>query len=820
LGAGPGYKPNAMLKNYFKIAFRNLWKNKGYSAINIIGLAIGIATCLLISLFVIDELSFDRFNNNADRIYRVSADIKFGGEEQKLAVCPDPLASTMLRDYPEMENAVRLRSYGPSLVKKGNENIKEQRIIYADSTLFDVFTLPLISGNSKKALVEPNSVVITEKVAKKYFGTTNVLGKVLRFDNSHDYKVTAVIKDMPPNSHFNFDFFVSLAGSEEARRNIWLSFNFVTYVLLRPDANPKLFESKFDELIKKYMWPQAQDLMKINAEDFKKSGNYVNLSLMPLTDIHLRSDRVAELGPNSDIQVVYIFSIIAIFILLVACVNFMNLSTARSANRSKEVGIRKVLGTRRKNLVAQFLTEAVIMSLIAFVLAILIAILLLPYLNQLAVKNLTLSIFEHPLLFPLLIGFAIIVGLMAGSYPAWYLSAFRPIQVLKGTVAGGFKRSYLRNSLVVFQFFISIVLIISTVVIYNQLNYIRNKKLGFNREQVLLVRDAYALDKQAEAFKQEILKYPEIVSATKSSYLPVNNSSRDNESLFSEGHIENDKAVSTQFWTVDHDYVKTMGMQIVDGRDFNTDMPTDSSAIILNETAVKLFGFSGKPLGRKVTRLVDLKLRTTKDYTVIGVVKNFNFESLRQTIGALCMKIGNDPGTISFRMKTTDVAQTINRVKNAWKSIAPNEPFTYTFLNEEFDNMYRGEQRSGKIFISFAVLAILIACLGLFGLAAYAAEQRTKEIGIRKVLGATVSNIVGMLSKDFLKLVIIASLIAFPVSWWFMNKWLQDFAYRIQIGWWIFFLAAFASIFIALITVSFQAVKAALNNPVKNLRTE
>jgi putative ABC transport system permease protein len=809
-----------MLKNYFKIAFRNLWKNKGYSAINIIGLAIGIATCLLITLFVIDELSFDRYNKNADRIYRVNSDLKFGGEAHVMAVCPDPLASTLIRDYPEVENAVRFRSYGPSLVKKGNENIKEERIIYVDSTVFDIFTLPMIAGDPMKALAEPNSVVITESTAKKYFGTTNVLGKVLRFDNQNDNKITGVIKDVPGNSHFNFDFFVSLAGSEEARRNIWLSFNFVTYVLLRPGTDRNAFEKKFDDLIKKYMWPQAQDLMKIDAEQFKRSGNYVRLSLIPLTDIHLHSDRVAELAPNSDIQVVYIFSIIAIFILLVACVNFMNLSTARSANRAKEVGIRKVLGTQRKNLVSQFLTEAVVMSLIAFVFAILTAILLLPFLNQLAVKSLSLSVVEHPWLYPLLIGFAVLVGLLAGSYPAWYLSAFRPIQVLKGTVAGGFKRSYLRSSLVVFQFFISIVLIIATVIIYNQLNYIRNKKLGFNKEQVLLVRDSYALDKQAETFKQEALKYPEIVSATKSGYLPVNNSNRDNESLFSEGHIENDKAVSTQLWTVDHDYIKTMGMQIVEGRDFNKDMPTDSSAIIINETAVKLFGFSGNPLGRKVTRLIDLKARTTRDFIVIGVVKNFNFESLRQTIGALCMKIGNDPGTISFRMKTTDVANTINHIKGLWKRTAPNEPFTYTFLNEEFDNMYRTEQRSGKIFVSFAVLAILIACLGLFGLAAYAAEQRTKEIGIRKVLGATVSNIVAMLSTDFLKLVIIASLIAFPVAWWLMNKWLQDFAYRIAIGWWIFALAAFVSIFIAIMTVSFQAIKAALSNPVKNLRTE
>ena len=678
----------------------------------------------------------------------------------------------------------------------------------------------MIAGNPKKALAEPNSVVITENIANKYFNSTNVLGKTLRFDNRNDFKITGVIKAVPENSHFNFDFFVSLAGVDEARQNIWLSFNFNTYLLLRKDADVGSFQRKFDEMLEKYMFPQAMELLKINAEDFKKSGNYVNLSLVPLTDIHLHSDRIAELAPNSDVQVVYIFSIIAIFILLVACVNFMNLSTARSANRAKEVGIRKVLGTQRKNLVTQFLTEAVVMSLIAFVFAIAIALLLLPYLNQLALKNLTLSVQEHPVLLPVLIGFAIIVGLLAGSYPAWYLSAFRPIQVLKGTLAGGFKRSYLRSSLVVFQFFISIVLIISTIIIYNQLNYIRNKKIGFNKEQVILVRDAYVLDKKAETFKQEVLKYPEILSGTKSGYLPVSNSGRDNESLFPEGQIENDKAVSTQVWTVDHDYVKTMGMQIVGGRDFNREFPTDSSAIILNETAVKLFGFSGNPIGRKVTELEDLNAKTTRDYTVIGVVKNFNFESLRQNIGSLVMKIGNNAGTISFRMKTTDMAQTINRIKTTWKNIAPNEPFTYSFLNEEFENMYRSEQRSGKIFISFAVLAILIACLGLFGLAAYAAEQRTKEIGIRKVLGATVSNIVSMLSKDFLKLVLIASLIAFPVAWWFMNKWLEDFAYRIHISWWVFVLASFVSIFIAIITVSFQAIKAALANPVKNLRTE
>ena len=809
-----------MIKNYLKIALRNLWKNKSFSAINIFGLAIGIATCLLISLYVLDELNFDRYNDKADRIYRVNADLKFGGEDQKFAVSPDPMAFTLVKDYPEVESAVRFRNYGPSLVKKGNENIKEERIIYTDSTLFDVFTLPMISGNPKKALTDPNSVVITESIANKYFKSTDVVGKTLKFDNNTDLKITGVIKDMPDASHFKFDFFVALAGVKEANQNIWLSFNFNTYILLRKDADVNSFQKKFDELMAKYMWPQAEQLMQIDQKEFKRSGNYIRLSLIPLTAIHLHSDRTAELAANSDIQVVYIFSLIAVFILLVACVNFMNLSTARSANRAKEVGIRKVLGTQRKNLIGQFLTEAILMSLIAFVLAVVIALLLLPYLNNLAAKDLSLSLTEHPLMLPILIGFTILVGIVAGSYPAFYLSSFRPVQVLKGTVAGGFKRSYLRSSLVVFQFFISIVLIIATIIIYNQLDYIRNKKLGFNREQVILIKDAYVLDKKAETFKQEVLKYPQIVSGTKSGYLPVANSSRDSESLFAEGKIENDKAVTSQFWTVDHDYIKTFGMQIVQGRDYDKDLLTDSDAVIINETAVKLFGFTGDPIGKKITKITDITKKETKDYTVIGVVKNFNYESLRQNIGALCMRMAKSNSVISFRVKTGNIDQTVNHIQRTWKSIAPNEPFNYTFLNEEFDNMYRSEQRSGKIFISFAILAIFIACLGLFGLATYAAEQRIKEIGIRKVLGATVTNIVTMLSTDFLKLVLIASLIAFPVAWWGMNKWLQDFAYRINISWWIFLIAGISALLIAMLTVSFKAIKAALTNPVKNLRTE
>lgn len=807
-----------MLKNYLKVAIRNLWKNKSFSAINIFGLAIGIGTCLLITLYVLDELSFDKFNKNSARIYRANVDLKFGGADQKFAVASAPLAFTMVKDYPQIENAVRFRNYGPAVVKKGNQNIHEQNIIYTDSTIFDVFTIPMIAGNPKKALTEPNSVVISESIADKYFGQTNAVGKQLLFDNKKLYAVTGVIKDIPENSHFHYDFFISLAGDPLSREDNWLSFNFNTYLLLKQGTDPKVIQAKFDEIMKKHVFPQAESIMHITADEFKKSGNYINLNLTPLTDIHLKSDRIGELSANSSIQTVYIFSAIAIFILLIACVNFMNLSTARSANRAKEVGVRKVLGTQRSNLIQQFLTESVLLSLIAFIIALVISSLLLPFFNQLASKQFTLSPFAHPLLLPVLFMFAVAVGLLAGSYPALYLSAFKPIEVLKGKIGAGFKSSYFRSSLVVFQFFISIFLIISTIVIYRQLSYIQNKKLGFNKEQVLTIKNTYAIGKNLEVFKDEVLKLPGVKSATVSGYLPVPSSRSDNP-FFPEGQIDNKKAVAMQNWSIDNDYIPTLGMEILKGRNFSKEYSTDSNGIIINETAAHLFGYQN-PIGKKIWKLVNINSGTAKNYTVIGVVKNFHFASLRENIGALCMVLDKSTDAVSFRLSADNITGIIKNVEAVWKKLSPGEAFTYSFLNEDFNAMYTSEQRTGKIFIVFAVLAIFIACLGLLGLATYAAEQRTKEIGIRKVLGASVSNIAGMLSKDFLKLVIIAAVITFPVAGWVMNRWLQDFAYRITISWWIFLIAGLVAVLIALIIVSFQAIKAAVSNPVKSLRTE
>ncbi len=769
-------------------------------------------------LYVLDELSYDRYNDKADRIYRVDGDIQFGGTHFILAVAPDPMGPSLKKDYPQIEQYVRFRGYGGLLIKKGNENLQEDRVIYADSTLFDVFTLPMIQGDTKTALTEPHTVVITEKMAKKYFNSTNIVGQTLIVNDTTNYKVTGVIKNIPAQSHFNFDFFITMTDLEESRRSNWVSNNFNTYIVLKPGVNPKSIESQFDRMVTKYVGPQIQQILNLNMNEFKKSGNFDRYALMPLTKIHLYSNKTAELSANNNIQYVYIFSAIAIFILLIACVNFMNLSTARSSGRAREVGVRKVLGSLRSNLITQFLTESTLISFIALLFALLFAWLLLPYFNQLGGKEMSLGLISRPWLLPALIILVVVVGLIAGSYPAFYLSGFRPIQVLKGKLAAGFKSGWLRSGLVIFQFFTSIVLIIGTVVIYNQLNFIRNKKLGFNRDQVLILQNTDALGKQAKAFKEEILRLQGVENATMTGFLPTADW-RSDSPLFTDASLDQKKAVSMQNWEADENYIPTLGMEMAKGRNFSSQFLTDSTAIIVNEAAAKLLGFSD-PLNKPLYYLNSIQTKDVTTYHIIGVVKDFNFNSLREQVTPLALFFREQKSKIAFRISTKSISTLLSKIESKWKSMAPGQPFNYSFMNDDFNNIYRAEQHIGKIFISFAVLAIFIACLGLFGLVTYAAEQRTKEIGIRKVLGASVTNVVTLLSKDLLKLVIISALIAFPVAWWAMHKWLEDFAYRINISWWIFLLAGALAVFIALITVSIQAVKAAIANPVNSLRTE
>jgi putative ABC transport system permease protein len=812
-----------MIKNYFKIAWRNLVKNKTFSFINIIGLASGLACFILIALYVADELSYDRFNEKAGRIYRINSDVIFGGNELHLAVASDPMGATLKKDYPQVEEFVRFfTSRGSKLIKKGNEFIRENNVAHADSTLFDVFTIPVIAGEAKTALNEPNTVVISESIAKKYFATTDAVGKNIETDDNGKtlYKVTAVIKDIPHNSHFTFDMIFSMDNVNYQWGN-FLSHNHQTYLLLKPGTDHKAFEKHFPQFIDKYVVPQAAQFMQIKSMDeFKKAGNKLEYGLMPLTDIHLRSGRVAELNVNGNIQYVYIFSAVALFVLLLACVNFMNLSTARSASRAKEVGIRKVVGSEKTSLIKQFLTESILTTVISTVFAIGIAWLCLAWFNNLSAKQLHISELLQTRYLVFLIALPLVVGLLSGLYPAFILSSFNPIVVLKGRLSGGLKRSTLRNVLVVGQFTTSIFLIAATIIVFRQLNYIQTKKLGFTKDQVLIVNGTGALGNNRDVFKNEVSKFSGVKGATYAGYLPVAGSSRNDVSFSSEAAMTSTNSVNMQVWNIDHNYIPLMEMEIIKGRNFSKDFGTDSNATIINETAARLLGWD-EPVGKKLyTYFQDSFGNNLISREVIGVVKNFHFESMKEDIGPLCFRLADNSWATAFKVNTTDIKQLVSNIEDEWKAIAPGMPFSYQFMDESFDNMYRVEQRTGKLGLTLAVIAILIACLGLFGLATYTAEQRIKEIGVRKVLGASISDIISMLSKDFMILVVIASALAIPLAWWAMNRWLEDFAYRINIGWWIFIAAAVIALLIALITVSSQAIKAALANPVKSLRTE
>jgi len=808
-----------MFKNYFLIAWRNLKNSKAFSFINISGLAIGLATCLLILLYVKDELSYDRYNEKADRIYRIDGDLKFAGNHFVIAVAPEPMGATMKRDYPEVEQTVHFRSYGGVLVRKGQQNIHEDKVVYTDSTLFSVFTLPMIQGDPVHALAEPKSVVITEKTAMKYFNSTDVVGKYLVVNDTTNLKVTGVIKNVPSQSHFNFDFFIS--GNKSIAKwelGDWLSNNFNTYILLKKGADARRLEARMPQMVDKYMVPVAQAIMHVDIDQFTKSGNYIKYSLTPVTAIHLHSNKTAEMDANGNIQYVYIFSTIAVFILLIACINFMNLSTARSAGRAKEVGVRKVLGSTRQSLIRQFLMESMLVCFIALVMSVLIAITLLPLFNQLASKELSPVLFISPWVLASLLGLTVVVGFLAGSYPALFLSAFRPAQVLKGKIAAGFKSGWLRSSLVVFQFTISVILMVGTIVIYRQLNYIRNKDIGYNRNQVLIIQNTNALGSQAAAFREEVLKMNGAQSATMTGFLPTA-PWRTDYPLFPVPTTDASKAASMQIWNVDENYIPTLGMRMVQGRNFSRDFLTDSTGIIINESAARLLGFR-QSVNKDLYSLDNFPAKDLTHLHIIGVVKDFNFNSLHEEVSPLAMRWRKENGSIAVRIATKNIPGLIAQIENKWRAMAPSQPFNYTFMDQDFNKTYRSEQQTGGLFITFATLAIFIACLGLLGLAMFTAEQRTREIGIRKVLGASVGGILGLLTKDFLKLVVLSILVASPLAWWMMSKWLQDFAYRTSISWTVFAMATGAALVTAVATISVQALKSAMANPVKSLRTE
>ncbi|TMI93505.1 MAG: FtsX-like permease family protein [Bacteroidetes bacterium] len=810
-----------MFKNYFKIAARQLAKQKMYSVIKIGGFALSIAACLLIALYIKGELSYDRSYPTNHRIYRITGEYNNNGKLETGADWPPPMAKALREDFPEVEKAGRLMPHplfycaGSNQVKTvaNEENTYEVGFTYADQDMLDILQVPMVYGDRTHALSEPNTIVLTKRKADKYFPNQNPVGKlmILNNDKNRIYKVGGVIQDFPSTSHIHYDFWLTMTGYElwKGEQSGWGSSNYYTYVLLKPGADATKFQSKLKLILTKYYLPMLLQDGNKDADQFTQKAK---LLAQPITDVHLYSYNIDDGLEKGDIRFVWLFGAIAGFILVIACINFINLSTAKSANRAREVGLRKVVGSHRLSLIKQFLTESLLFSVLSFVLGIFLAALFLPAFNKMFAKTLSIPWMAWWLL-PVIIAAAIIIGIIAGLYPSFYLSAFKPINVLKGQLSRGSKNSILRNGLVIFQFSTSIILIIGTLVIYKQTHYILNKKIGFNKDQVLLIQGANTLENKTLSFKNELLKSADIKNVSISDYLPVSGTKRDGNTFYKEGRMKADIGVGSQKWRVDYDYISTMGMKIIEGRNFSKDMASDSSAIIINKTMAEKLGLKN-PLGQRI-------VNGWETWTVIGVMEDFNFESMRQDVGPLCLVLGNNTSTIlAVKIKTANTKSVISYVSSVWKGFAPDQPIRYTFLDESFANMYADVRRTGNIFTTFAVLAIIIACLGLFALSAFMAEQRYKEIGIRKVLGASVSGITSMLSKDFVKLVIISIVIASPIAWWAMTKWLQDFAYRISITWWMIAVAGLAAIVIALITISFQSIKAAVMNPVNVLRWE
>jgi putative ABC transport system permease protein len=805
-----------MFKNYLTLAWRNLKKHKFYTLVNMLGLALGLTAFIYIFMYVEDELSYDKYHPFAERTYRVDADGLLGDQVISTAQAGAPIGPTMKADFPEVEAFCRFRSRGSYLVKYEDRHFNEQNIIFVDSTAFQFFGISLLQGQPDEVLKSPNSIVLTEEMAQKYFGSKDPIGESLLLDNELNFVVTGVMEEIPSNTHFNYDFLLSLSSLEDSRSNQWGNMNYQTYVLLNEQTDVAAFTEKMTaHLVRNYFAPEVEQYIGMPWSDFLASGNAFDYSLFPLRDIHLYSAKEGEMSINGDIKYVWIFSLIGLFILIIACINFMNLSTARSAIRAREVGVRKAVGATAQDLVKQFLSESFLLSFLSLLLATGLVLLFLGQFNILAEKSFSYQDVFSWQFVVLAVGLTLVTSILAGSYPAFFLAKFKTVNTLRGSTTEGRSRPYLRNTLVVFQFLITVFLICGTLVVYKQLNFIQDKKLGFEREQLLMLDEAYALGDNIEAFKARMLSSSAVENATISGFLPVS-SNRNSSSFFVGQKAELSNAMLVNNWRVDYDYVETMGMEVLQGRDFSTEFATDSMAVIINETMATYF--EGDPIGQKLSNFGDND--ELEVFKVIGVVQDFNYENLRQQIEPLAFFIGRSYTNITMRLRTTDLPAFINTLETTWNELAPGQPFSYSFMDERFNRMYETEQRIGNVIGVFAFLAIFIACIGLVGLSTFIAQQRSKEISIRKVLGASTSGLVHLLSKDFIKLVFYALVIAIPLSWWAMTKWLQSFAYRIELNLEVFLWAAIISLTIALLTVSFQSIRAAIANPVDSLRGE
>lgn len=810
-----------MIKNYFKIAWRNLMKYKFISFINLFGLTVGLTCCLLITTYVLNELSYDRYNKNAENIYRVTRTFKNanGVVSLKLSTISPPFGYYFPTDFPEIKKMTRLLGAGTLPFKYKDKLIAETNVYFADENLFDVFTLKTLEGNPQTALKDPFSVMLTEDVAKKYFGNEDPMNKVIKVNNQFDVKVTGIYKGFPENSFMHPDVLISfnslrdsaVYGEKNLRTN-WGNNSFFTFLVLPDNYDPKKMLARFPAFL-----------------DNRMAGNYgpnqpskmTELGLQKLTDIHLYSHTDYEAEPNGDISKVYIFSAIALFILMIACINYMNLSTARSALRAKEIGIRKVIGARKKELIFQFLSESMLIAWSAILIAFLLLYFTLPWLNEVSGQELSIRILLRWRIVILLFLTPFVIGVLSGLYPALFMSSFQPVKTLKGLFKAGGRNSSFRKALVVMQFTISIVLIITTMIVFEQLRYMQNTSLGYDKEHIITLPYYTSVNPRYDALRNDLLQSPGIKDVTRSSRIPTGRLLDTNGASTMVGNSLQPVTTDIKYVTADYDFIPTYGIHLIAGRNFSRDYSMDTSNFILNESAVKAIGWKSPQdaIGK------DFKYGGTKGQ-VIGVMADFHFESLQHEI--VPMVLLNPPTTptnssfnsLSIKFAGNNISASLASVENVWKKYLPEFPYQYTFLDENFNKMYQSEQRQETIFTVFACIAIFIACLGLFGLSAFEITQRVKEIGVRKVLGAKVSSIVTLLSKDFLKLVLVATIIAFPIAWYSMSHWLRGFAYRVPIHWWVFVLSAILALIVALVTVSFQSIKAAVANPVKSLRSE
>lgn len=791
-----------MLKNLLKTAIRSITKDFGYSSLNIIGLTIGIASALFLIIYVSDEVSYDRYHEKADRIYRVSSHIRETDDEFTWIVAQIPFGPQVTEDYPEVDAAVRFIFFNRAPFKYNDKEFYEENFFYADSAVFDVFTYNFLKGDPRTALMEPNTMVLTETVANKYFGNEDPIGKTL-VSGEEAYRITAVIEDVPKNSHFRFDALASRKSLPSDFVGSWGNFGVYTYLLFPEGFDVDAFQVKMQEMYGKYM-----------AEIFERRGISIEYVLEPITKIHLTSTNPSEPEPTGSITYVYIFSIVAFFLILIAAMNYMNLATARSARRAREVGMRKVVGSSKLSLVLQFLSESTILTIISLILSVVIVALLLPQFNLLAGKNFDLSILQSSVVILSAIAVIIVVGIIGGTYPAFYLSRFKPTTVLKGEVTKGSSGNLFRKVLVVFQFLISVSMIICTLVVYKQLNFLKTKDLGYDQSNILSIGlTSRNMVRSYPVFKQKLLDNPLIKSVASTNTAMGGGSGKILFSVESEeGMVER----GINMAIVDHDFIETLGIKMVKGRDFQPDIPGDTlNGVIVNETFVKRMNWS-EPLGKRVETIGSEFLKAR----VVGVMQDYHQTGMYNEIETLMLLYRPSSRIIYIKLADNTRQESIRFIEQTWREMYPEQPFEYQFLSDTFSNQFEADNKRGFIFTLFTILAIIIACLGLFGLASYTVERRTKEIGIRKVVGANEVSIVGLISKEFLILVSISIIVAIPVSFYFMNSWLNNYVYRTNLSVFIFILAATISIVVTFVTISIKAYRAATLNPTESLRTE